>query len=1014
MDQPQKAEQHKTKVFISYSRVDGAFAEKLRAALAARGFEAYLDKADILPGEPWRARIEGLILAADAIVFVMSPSSIASEICTWEVQRALELKKSVTPLHWCIVPNDAVPESLSERNYVFFDAYERSGMKDEVAFDASLAKLEMALKVSDILWVREHTKWVARAVEWQQAEPARPEGKLLRAADIAAVQGWARLKPATAPDMPSVLVDYLAASVAKEEYDAKRLRQTTGRAFVKPAVEALKEGLNEHALRLAAAGALLADDLDFVLVPELWNIAIRAILRCRTSAVLKGHTGRVGIAAFSPDGRLIVTASSDHTARVWNADTGQEIVCLHAHNQRVNSAAFSPDGRKIVSASSDHTARVWDVDSGTEGLCLSGHELSVNHAVFSPDSRRIVTASSDNTARMWDATRGEEIGALRGHSNSVLTAAFSPDGRRIVTTSIDTTGRVWDADTGKQIVILRGHESQVVSAAFSPDGRRIVTASFDTTARVWDAALGEEIGRLKGHKQRLVGAEFSPDGSRILTASFDSTARVWDAETARESTLLKGHDQKVISAAFSPEGRRVATASDDNTVRMWDAESGKEIVCLKAHERPINTVSFSPDGRQIVTASEDTTARIWNVASPEMAFLKDHGPVYNAAFSSDGSRLVTSSDCAAVVWDAETGKRLAELLGHDGNVIWAAFSLNGRRIVTNSSDKTVRVWNADTGRETGCVRVPFTFAFGPDSRRFVAGRDEDNTAWIGDAETGAEIALLKGHDRRVVSAAFNPQGCWVATASDDHTARVWDAKSGEERICLKAHDAGVKSVSFSPDGRRIVTASYDQTARVWDVESGNDIIVLNPSEDGGMDSASFSPDGRRIVTVGNRARLWDAERGIEISLFNPGVLVDTKNAAIFSPDSRFFVTYDLNNRKMRVRTTANGAEVFTFRSNDDCAVFSPDGSRTVIASASDNAVRVWDVSRAKTAACEPAIAVTAGLARGIGWRTNGEAVDILMQGAPEDMFGEATARLGDRARDIDEALSALSAAALSF
>src|ERR1700738_1210765 len=202
MDQAATGAQHKTTEFISYSRVDGAFAERLRSALIARGFEAYLDKEDILPGEPWRERIDGLILAADAIVFVMSPSSITSEICTWEVGRALELKKSLTPLHWCVVPNHAVPKGLSERQYVFFDAYQRSGMTDEAAFEASLAELETALKVTDILWVREHTKWVARAVDWDQAEPVRPEGKLLRAADIAAVQGWARLKPARAPDMP--------------------------------------------------------------------------------------------------------------------------------------------------------------------------------------------------------------------------------------------------------------------------------------------------------------------------------------------------------------------------------------------------------------------------------------------------------------------------------------------------------------------------------------------------------------------------------------------------------------------------------------------------------------------------------------------------------------------------------------------------------------------------------------------------------------------------------------------
>src|SRR5262252_11194133 len=99
----------KRRVFISYSRVDGVFAEKLRAALIARGLEAYLDKEDILPGEPWRARLEGLILAADAVVFVISPDSVGSEHCRWEVERTLELTKNLVPLLWRAIPSEAVP-----------------------------------------------------------------------------------------------------------------------------------------------------------------------------------------------------------------------------------------------------------------------------------------------------------------------------------------------------------------------------------------------------------------------------------------------------------------------------------------------------------------------------------------------------------------------------------------------------------------------------------------------------------------------------------------------------------------------------------------------------------------------------------------------------------------------------------------------------------------------------------------------------------------------------------------
>ncbi len=114
--------------------------------------------------------------------------------------------------------------------------------------------------------------------------------------------------------------------------------------------------------------------------------------------------GPSGLAAFSPDGDRIVTASSDNTAKVWDAQTGQEILTLAGHAGSVSSAAFSPDGTRIVTASADNTAKVWDATDGQEILTLAGHSDSVRSAAFSPDGTLIVTASSDNTAKVWDAT----------------------------------------------------------------------------------------------------------------------------------------------------------------------------------------------------------------------------------------------------------------------------------------------------------------------------------------------------------------------------------------------------------------------------------------------------------------------------------------------------------------------------------------------------------------------------------------------------------------------------------
>jgi WD40 repeat protein len=588
------------------------------------------------------------------------------------------------------------------------------------------------------------------------------------------------------------------------------------------------------------------------------------------------HEDHVRSAAFSPDGKRVVTASNDGTARLWDATTGQPIGEPLEGHAAVTSAAFSPDGKRIVTASKDNTASLWDAATGQQiGEPLKGHEDAVNSAAFSPDGKRIVTASQDDTARVWDAATGQKIGEpLEGHDEAVTSAAFSPDGKRIVTASVDRTARVWDAATGKPIgQPLKGHSEAVTSAAFSPDGKRIVTASQDNTARLWDAATGKPIGQpLKGHDEAVTSAAFSPDGKRIVTASVDKTVRLWDAVSGKPiGEPLKGHGDAVACVAFSPDSQRIVTASSDKTARIWDAATGQPIgKALTGHENWVYSAAFSPDGKRIVTGSVDKTARIWDAATgqPIGESIKGHGyAVISAAFSPDGQRIVTASeDKTARIWDAATGQSIGEpLKGHDDAVYSAAFSPDGKRIVTASVDKTARIWDAATGQSIGEPLkghdgIVDSAAFSPGGTRIVTS-SYDKTARIWDAATGQPIGPpLKGHGDTVYSAAFSPDGTRIVTASWDRTARIWDAASGRPiGEPFKGHDGDVYSAAFSPDGRRIVTASEDRTARIWDVASGQTVAEPLEGHDGAVYSAAFSPDGRRIVTASEdkTVRLWD-------------------------------------------------------------------------------------------------------------------------------------------------------------
>ncbi|MBL8851585.1 MAG: PQQ-binding-like beta-propeller repeat protein [Planctomycetaceae bacterium] len=682
---------------------------------------------------------------------------------------------------------------------------------------------------------------------------------------------------------------------------------------------------------------------------DLWKVASGEKIQS-----LSGHRAAGRHIAIRPDGAEVVSVDLNGAVFRWDLATGatvkKDMVLLKGHFDKIHQLEYSRDSQHLVTASSDGTARIWDAESGEQQHSFSVPDDDEANPSFAPiervalnaDFTQLALGTNDGRVQLWDPLNGALVQELQGvqaksgdfgRLGLAQTIDFSPEAMRLAIASLDGSIQLWSMQAGSAPIVVHEHAGEINCLRFSRDGQLLISGGADGKVCAWDATQGAMVKLLNdGGPHAVHSVAFSPDGTLAAFGLSDRTVHLCDLRSGENLTLpdrfgvtQSNDDLGVLTLTFSQRGNLLAAAGDDNTVVIWDVPSGEFVTQLAGHTGQVRQIVFSPNDSKVATASADNTGRIWDLrttAEPGRSsgrrtiVLRDTknppqfghtGRINMVAFSADGKWLATCSDDRTTqAWNAESGSHLRTFSDHTDSIRAIAISPDGNRLVSACDDGRVRIW--DTSRVMEEVAPA-----APDEPVQSIGGSITNTAWT---SLNGPFATYQGHSGGVGFVRFTRDGGQVLSAVTGNApvAQLWNtsdfAKHGEFRgqviegsnsaRCLKlsrhgdwlaangpvatsigvwsvhdrqqkwmlhTHPRAVTTFEFSPDGAFLASGCLDGVLRIWSMETGGLETELaghasqaaQSKVDGGIRHLAFSQDGQTIATAGGdgAVRLWN-------------------------------------------------------------------------------------------------------------------------------------------------------------
>ena len=528
----------------------------------------------------------------------------------------------------------------------------------------------------------------------------------------------------------------------------------------------------------------------------------------RELRTLRGHSRHVVALALTPNERWIVSGSTDGTIRVWELSTGDLVRTIEAHRSGVLALALLSDGKSLLSGGSDTAVRLWDLESGRMLYELGSHEERVTALVVSDDGALAVSGSEDSTLRVWSLEGHGLLRTLTGHKGGINAVVLTGDGQTAFSTSAqDHSLRKWDIESGEPISMTKIEWPR--SLVLTDDERHVMVGLEAKTIEVREVTTSNVVKTLRGHFWGVWAIATIPNSHIAVSGSWDRNVNVWDLHADGFEVPSPCHAGQINQIHVDARGRLAIVASADGALSAWDLRKLSKVREFRNHHNPVGAVTTTPDGKTVISASNDI--RIWNThTGAETGRLNGHtSQVMLLTMTPDGQRLVSASGDVINVWDWKTGQtlttiqfQLAERLARlavspDGRfavgctwqafrfIVWdlatgeeilsfgegyafpvaLAISPDGSKIISDSPDGYVRIYELKSGEELACLtEASFqanAFAF-IDEKQLLVSATRAQTIIVGDLGADESIAVFTGTAEMTACAVASQEHLIVA------------------------------------------------------------------------------------------------------------------------------------------------------------------------------------------------------------------------------------------------------------